>query len=205
MKKQQNTLKSSSALANENRIIEKVLKSVEKKKQDKYIEYNLSTTVGTTLVYICPTDAIAQGASESQRIGNKIRLKRFKLRFIASVADTTNYIRFVAFRWKVSTSSDVPSNPEIFLPNSSYGIQSQFLPTKPSRFQVVFDRTISLSTQGPACTAYDVDVPLNWDTSYDVGTNLGKDHLYFVYWSDSALVNHPAMAINLLLHYHDTV
>jgi len=192
-------------LANENRIIEKVLKSVEKKKQDKFLEYNLNTTVGTSTVFTCLTDVIVTGSSDSQRIGYKIRVKRFKLRFLASVADTTNYIRVVAFRWKVSNASDVPSNSEIFLPNSSYGIQSQFSPIKPSRFQVVFDRTVALSTQGPACTAYDVDVPLNWDVSYEVGQNLGKDHLYFVYWSDSALVNHPAMAVNFLLHYHDTV
>jgi len=200
--KQQNTPRAVSV--NENRIIEKVLKSVDKQKQDKYLEYNLQTTVSNTVAFVDISSTIVQGITESQRIGNQVRLKRAKLRYNVASADTTNFMRFIVFRWKVSTTSDTPSDAELWLPNSSFQWYSQFLPTKPSRFQVIFDKTVALSAQGPSCANYEVDIPLNWNCAYDTSVNTGKDHLYFAYISDSAAPAHPAMSLNMLLHYHDT-
>jgi len=189
---------------NESRIIAKVLRRVEDKKQDKFLEYNSNTTASSSWTFLEFTDTIIQGVGQQERIGNQVLLRKIKGKIACTVADSTNFVRFIIFRWVPSTTSDLPTVGELFLPNSSNAWYSSFLPVKPSRFSVLWDYTFCLTTSGVGCFVKEVNQSLNFRVGYDVGVNTGTNHLFLAYCSDSAAVSHPSYYFNLVTHFHDT-
>jgi hypothetical protein len=123
-----------------------------------------------------------------------------------SIGDPTQVMRFIVFRWRVSDTSDAPADTELFAPNGlgSYAVNANFLPVKPSRFQILKDITVTMATNWKPVQLIEFDLPLNWVSEYDTGVNTGKDHLYYATCCDSNVVPHPAWNIQAMLHFHDT-
>lgn len=191
---------------NDQKIFQKVIKAMDKKKQEKWYEFY--STYGQTASWIFNdlTGAITQGISVSQRIGMSIRIKHVKIRMTCTIGDPTQVMRFVLFRWKVSDTSDVPGDTELFTATglASYPVMAPILPVKPSRFQIVKDHTITMSTNWKPVQTLIFDIPLNWDVEYDIGVNTGKEHLWLATCGDSNVLPHPSWVHEIVVHYHDT-
>lgn len=189
----------------EQQIIQKVLKTVERKKQDKFYEFYSAYNQDSAWIFNDLTGSIAQGTTASTRIGMSIRLTHLKARTTITIADATQVVRVIFFRWKVSDTADAPAATELFTATGlgSYSVGAPILPVKPSRFQIIKDVTITMATNWKPVQVLEHDISLNWNVEYDIGVNTGKDHLYMATCSDSAAVSHPQMTHEFLVHYQD--
>jgi len=190
----------------EQQILSRVIKAMEKKKQDKWFEFYSAYPQSTSWIFNDITNGVTEGTSTSQRIGMSIRLLRLSVRLTVTVADATNVVRVVFFRWKVSDTSDAPGASEIFAPTGlgSNSVEAPYLPLKPSRYQIIRDMTFCLATNWKPVQVATLEIPLNWVTEFDVGVNTGKDHFYVATCSDSSTSTHPSLIHEYVLHYHDT-
>jgi hypothetical protein len=190
----------------EQSIITKVIKTMEKRKQDKFYEFYSAYSNLNAWIFNDVTGAISQGTTVSTRIGMSIRLTHLKVRCTATIADATQVMRIIFFRWRVSDTADAPSDTELFAATGlgSNPVQAQILPVKPSRFQILRDVTLTMSTNWKPVQVLNFDLPLNWVTEYDIGVNTGKDHLYMATCSDSGAAPSPTWIHEFILHYHDT-
>jgi hypothetical protein len=186
-------------------IITKVIKTMEKRKQDKWIEYYSSYPQSSVWIF-SDLSPIPQGTTVSQRIGMSVRLKRISVRFTIYSADAQQIVRIIFFRWKVSDTSDVPQDTELFAPLglASEPVMAPFLPTKPSRFHLIKEIVLDMATNWQPVQTLTFELPLNWECSYDTGVNTGKDHIYFATCSDSTAVSHPTIIHEHIVHFHDT-
>jgi hypothetical protein len=187
-------------------IVNKVVQIMEKKKQDKFYEFYSAYGQSVTWVFNDLTGAIAQGTTVSQRVGMSIRLTHVKCRITATIGDSTNVMRFILFRWKVSDTSDAPDAAEMFTTNGlgSNPVNAPILPVKPSRFQIVKDHVFTMATNWKPVQTFVFDLPVKWAVEYDIGVNTGKDHLYLATCSDSGGVPNPSWIHEFVIHYHDT-
>lgn len=187
-------------------IVSSVLRSLERKKQIKFLNLYSSTSLSTTSVFT-DLSSIAEGTTVYQRVGASVRAVSLRLRISISMADTYNFVRFLIFRWRVSDTSDAPGTPEILdtVGGSCPTYLANFLLYRPSRFSILLDKTFYGTTGNwQAVQMLDTTVRLGWDVEYDVGVNTGKDHVYCMMVSDSAAVSHPTVNMSSQLVYHDT-
>lgn len=156
--------------------------------------YNRSTitNVSTSTAYFNVTSQVAQGTTALTRVGSRIKAKYLKLRISTVVGDATNILRFIVFRWRPSTTVDVPQDSEIFDGGSTVVWLSTFLNYKPSRFQILWDHVFLLDTYHMT-KFLEKKILLNSDVQYDIGQTSGQDHIYCAYVSDSGAGPHPTI------------
>lgn len=185
---------------------EKITKILNKRVAEKYITPAIIGTSSSSTVYTDVSD-IGQGTTILTRTGGEIRLKRFVLRWNAVVADVTNLIRVILFVWKPSSTSDTPSDAELFNDPSdtTRKVISPTLPLKPSRFRILKDSTVMLdSYHQQRCGDFSIDLG-DLKVSYDLGVNTGVNHLYLAVVSDSSAVSHPTFNYEMLLYFSDVL
>jgi len=199
-KKQQNLHNS------EQKITKKVLKSLQKQKQLKFYEFYSSYSNLNAWIFNDLTGSISQGTSVSQRVGMSIRLRKLHVRITATIADATQVMRFLFFGWKVSDTSDAPSDAELFCATglASNPVMAPLLPVKPSRFRVIKDVVFTMATNWKPVQTFVFSIPLDWTSEYDIGVNTGKDHLYMATCSDSGAAPSPSWIHEFIISYNDT-
>lgn len=143
----------------------------------------ISSTVGFT---DCTTPAI--GTAFNQRVGTKIHLQTIRIRGSFLVADTTNVVRMLVFRWHVDNNSDVPSSSELF--DSGSDVYSGVTRFAPNRFTILHDEMFALDAFH-VIKKYDRTVSLQSLCTFSSGT-AGIGHVYVSMISDSTAVPHPA-------------
>jgi len=166
--------------------------------------FSLSAT--SAFAYQDLTSGVGQGVAVYQRIGQSINVSKISLRMIMTLADATQVIRVMIFRWLVSDTSDAPSTSEILdtIGGTCIDVLAQPLPYKPSRFAMLWDRTYTFATNWQPVQHIEHDVKLNTLVQYDVGVSTGKNHVYIAFASDSVAIAHPSVVYSASVHYHDT-
>jgi len=190
----------------EQQIVTSVIKRMEKRKQPKYLAGVFNNTVSSTSVFTDLTGGIAQGTTMYQRIGQSIRVQNISLKGILTSVDATQVMRIIIFKWLVSDTSDAPSVSEL-LDTAGGTIPdyvAQRLVYRPSRFSILWDKTWTFSSNWQPVQHFDHIVKLNSEIEFDVGVNTGKNHVYMLTVSDSAVSTHPSAIISTTVHYHDT-
>lgn len=157
---------------------------------------------------------IPQGATEHSRVGNSIRPKRLRMRVHAGVADNTNMVRMIIFRWRPSAATGVPT-PASILDNSAPTafIGTTNAPLMPlnwndrSMYSVLWDRTFVLDSQSPQQAVLTLDLfgkKLSPRIEYvDASTTAVLGGLYVLYISDSGAVSHPSLTFVSELEFED--
>jgi hypothetical protein len=136
-----------------------------------------------------------------------VKLRRLTIRGSIFAGDPLQVMRIVVFRWKVSTTVDIPVSAELWDANavsSTAVVYGNPLPLKPSRFQIIKDVTWSLAANWQPILPIHMEIPLQQTVEYDPGVNTGTNHLYVMVVADSSVVPHPYFNLNYMLHYHDT-
>jgi hypothetical protein len=145
----------------------------------------------------------SQGTTQLTRIGNIITGKRLKFRLSCYRNGADAFLRFVIFRWHPDNNTDLPVNSELVQTTTTATdvIYSDFLPNKPSNFQVLKEAFCSIDTYHPIVD-FDWDLKMNHKIAYRTGTSAGVDNLYFAYISNLAATQ-PAMNFNSTFYYVD--
>jgi hypothetical protein len=150
----------------------------------------------------------AQGDGVSERNGDKIWLKRIRLRFSMIYGDTTNTFRLILFRWTQDNSipANVPSTLDV-LQGLNALQQYNFTHKQANQVHIIYDRTLTLSTNGTPNRV--IDQVLygkrlgKKKIIFDAAITTGTDQIYVLAISDSIAVPHPALAGYVRVEYTD--
>jgi hypothetical protein len=185
-------------------VTRQVKQVLDSRKQVKFLDNNSSNSLTTTPT-IFDLSSVAQGNTVYQRIGQSIIAKALKVRALFTIADATQVMRIVIFKWFMSDTSDVPSTGELFDLSGSAAIYNlPFLLYKPSRFKILYDKTITMSTNWQPVQMLEMSIPLNHQVEFDIGANTGRNHVYVWLVSDSSVSTHPVCDLTTQLVYNDT-
>jgi len=162
-------------------------------KQVNYVDQNYSVSSTTTGSFNDIT-SIGAGSGANTRSGSKITIRKIRLYWNCTIGDVTNFCRFVLFFWRPSSTSDTPSNGELFFETGAVTPwNSPFQGVTPSRFQILFDHTVALDAAHIVKNGTIILNNIDHTVGYDNGVSTGPGHLYLCMISDSAAVPHPNM------------
>jgi len=188
-------------LDKEVRRVIKITKNLSLRSQTiKFVDAVANSTASNSVTFV-KMSGISPGNTNGTRIGNKIHILELLYRATILLADTTNVVRLVAFKWNMNDNSDTPSAAEIFSQVSDP--QSNIVPLKPSRFKILRDDVFNFDVAHVIRT-HQVRLKLNYDMTFDPTTTGGIGQLYLAIFSDSGAVPNPAYDINYQLQYVDS-
>jgi len=186
--------------------IKKVVNSkLESSEEDKWINIAAMSVAASSTPSFIDVTSIGQGVTSGTRNGDTFKMKHLRISLACIVADATNLLRVVIFRWKMNNTSDVPSTAEIFQdPTATTRVcLSPLVVTKPSRFTMLFDKLFNLDQLAHPQIIDTINLKLNNLVSFDQGTSTGRDHIYFGFMSDSTAIAHPALSYESMVLFHD--
>lgn len=160
------------------------------------------TALSTTGV-VQDLSVITQGTTSLTRVGDEVRAQSldFTVGFIAG--DATNFCRCTIIEWKMNDSNDAVTLSDVYSNYLNNPALSQISPTKPNRFRIIYDKTVSVSTAGDGAAIIRGHLKLNHAISYNLGANSGIGHLYMLLSSDSSAVVHPTYSVDADFAYSD--
>lgn len=169
-----------------------------------------STSATSTAAFTNPIPAVSQGTGESQRIGDKIRLKSLHVKCTLAGADATNVVRLVWFQWIPNTASQTP-NAGSLLQDTAVPWLSPINETNQNAglFRIISDNLYQLTTSGSNQglvvhkNFYGRKLPRK-NLEYNPGATTGFNQIYCMYASDSVAATHPSFAFYTRLRYSDS-
>lgn len=170
----------------------------------KYWNLYTNTTAAATLSFT-DLSAVPSGTGPNTRTGTQLHMDEIKIRMVGQIADTTNFLRFIVFRWIPSDSSDGPSASELLSSAYSAGNNEFFCetnPIKPSRFHILHDETIAMDV-AHVVWHRNITLKLNSSVSFDTGSTTGREHIYIAYVSDSGVVPNPTFSFTSMLSFDE--
>lgn len=206
------------ALANNRRVLSQkqkqqvkrmIVENDEIKKFPYYTTVNPSTTIGFVNL-----NAINVGDAITRRSGLKVIPRLLDIKYDVTVADATNDVRVVLFRWRPNNGDDLPQAGEILrlleAPENDPMQSFVFEKSQSKKFKVLYDRTHYLNNVANPREAGRIYiynkknniklVPMYFDAATGP-TDPNKNGLYIMYWSDSSALSHPTMRIKGFLEF----
>lgn len=150
---------------------------------------------------------IVQGDTDSMREGDNLTLTKVRMFGTIEVADTTNLMRVILFRYKpVATPTwaellegGTPALADIYRP---------YRKDTASLFHICYDRVFTLSTVSKPQVSFQKIIYGKKlgkkKVSYNGGGTTGADHLWLFILSDSGAVSHPTITYNVTQYYTDS-
>jgi hypothetical protein len=172
-------------------------------KQLKWFDVYSGSTTSTNVPTFVDITSIAIGVNVSQRVGAEILMRSVRFSGSWVVGDPTQLARLVVFKWYPSNSSDVPSLSELTTATGSDAVIGGWLQYKPSRFQILHDRLFYLDTLAHPIKDFNFTVRINSKLDYDTGSTTGRNHIYFMYVTDSAVIPNPTIRYTYQVVFND--
>lgn len=169
----------------------------------EYKKYD-SAAVGQAVTNVLQFDnlhAIAQGAANNQRIGDKIDIKKLHLRWQVEMSQSEVYttVRIMVFRW---SENSIPVPADIL---SSTSTVRSYLNTQESHhFKMYYDRIFTLNIQGNSTMSGQVNKIINDLAVYDgpLATDRSDGAIYIGYIAEYVAVN-PTLDYSSRLRFVD--
>jgi len=157
-----------------------------------------------------PYCAPSQGDGDSQRIGNRVRVKSTLMKFDITTSDASQQVRIVVFRWKPDSTIDIPTPAKVFdtLVNNPAMANISTQALQMGTIHVIYDTIVSSTTADAArhyrrCFRFGKKLGVkNINFSSDASI-LGTNNIYAAFISDSALPGHPSVANTSRVVYTD--
>jgi len=135
--------------------VKKLIDQADAKKTEKH--YVDISSGGASISYsgtLIDLTVVAQGSTDSTRIGDSINLKSVQMKWTWSLGTTPNTVRLIVFQWFGDANVDAPEASEILQGSFVGGVGAPHAPyTKDSvgfKCQVVFDEVQLLDTYRPS-------------------------------------------------------
>lgn len=162
------------------------------------------SSAGTLLNY---SALISQGDTDTTRDGDKLNLTKVSFKGTLSVADSTNRMRIIFFRWNNLGTTPTTSYLLEGGSNTAADILRPFRIDTKHYYKIVYDRVFNLSTYRPTidfkATIYGKRLG-GKRVTYLGGGVTGMSHLYCYLVSDSDAATHPNATMNVIQHYTDS-
>lgn len=167
---------------------QEVMKEEKKTEELKYfITANASISISAVGQIFGLTNTIAQGTSETQRIGTQITLRNVLTRFDVTHDDSTNVFRIILFRWM---EEGTPAVADILQDTTIVPWLSSLSAKFAKSIQVIYDKSYSMSTNTDANIVGKIFKKLRGNAIWEptaIGVGRQKGQLYLLAISDSAV------------------
>lgn len=153
------------------------------------------------------------GTSSSNRVGDEITITKLDFKYNIIVADTTNLVRVVIFKWNNDDGQYSPIVGSIVASGyTAQGFSALFNYNwdnlKAGDFEILYDKCHQLCTNGEQGQVHTVQL---WGRGLgstpkiqlNSGATTGKGRYGLLYISDSAAVSHPSIAYSCRLTFKD--
>jgi hypothetical protein len=174
---------------------QEISRAIEDKYQDSSLTYFQVDRAGTFNLLFNP----AQGIGESQRIGDRVRLKRLLFNwstyYSIGVTNSTHNIRVVLLRWKITTSVATPATGVIFQQIGGVGDYRMLVSpfnwqaSKQNDFDVIYDRVFSVGSACPTPLGQ-LEFELNSDVVFDPASTNAEGVPYLFVMADDVTGAH---------------
>lgn len=159
---------------------------------------NTSGTISTT-GSILDLGQIAVGAGPNNRYGNRVYLEKLWMCLQCVVADTTNVMRAILFLDKRANGAGLSITD--VLDTSNFNAPLNY--ANKERFTILMDRSLALSTQGPA--SINIQKMFNVSKVIDYASSstaiATQNHPYLLLISDSAAPAHPSYTLGTNMYF----
>ena len=164
-----------------------------------YFPFSGGTTIGTTAAVVDFT-----AISSTDRVGLEIYSRKLygSLYIDNNSAALATTVR-VAIVMDMQQVADTPlSFGDVF---GSTSVMAQLNLTSPGRFKILWDRKISVTSQGNSRKMINLVVPIKKKIYYNgsASTDIQRHGIYMFIWSDKA-TNLPTYGYNIMHQYYDT-
>lgn len=132
----------------------RIKKAIEKSKEQKYVDRKLSTAAAlTTAGLVQKLSVIAQGTTDTTRIGDAVTLTGIELKVdgssaVAGSADNS-IVRYVVFQWKADDTTAPVVGDILELSVSTAPYTASYNHDKKSQYKIIDDFRIAVSATGP--------------------------------------------------------
>lgn len=172
------------------------------------------TSTGTLLTMSSP----AQGAGQSQRVGDSITVKSIDLNYSVVGYDATNMVRVILFKWKNDDAAYAPSVSSILtaaqlVQDTAPFAQFNWDNMKSGDFRICYDRVHSLSYNNAAASPGSAVQAVRKKivgkrlhgglVELTAGTTTGEGVYFLLVISDSAAIGHPKFNYSVRIEYTD--
>lgn len=142
-----------------------------------------------------------QGDTVDLREGDKIIPTSLELDWYTVIADSTQFMRVIVFRWKNNDASDAPSISKLFQ-DVTYPYMAPYIHDTRDQFDILCDVRYTLDSYHPVKLQKKVcslAKPIHYNQGQTSG--LGKIYIYLI--SDSSVSIHPTIVFYSKLNYTD--
>ena len=192
----------------QDRSINKLYKMVKYGKEKKYVDQQLTTSIGSTWANVLQRDLtyIPEGTTDNTRIGNKIKIYRHQIKVIVTCADLTNVYRLLVVRFGAVPTAQLGIQQvlEDYNNTNPFQIMSFLKRNAAVKYKILWDSGVktlagnyqnATSPAGPISTRTHNIVlrnPKGWYTQYaDQNANsCTSGFTYIVAVSDSSVLPH---------------
>lgn len=181
--------------------------------EEKYIDTSAAATsvdyIGSVGLFGMP----GAGTTSITRVGDLVTVKRLDFKFNLIVADTTNIVRVILFKWNNDDAQYAPTvNSIITSTDASTGYAAlaryNWDNFKGRDFEVLYDKAFQLCANGEQGQVHQVSL---WGKGLgstpkiqlNTGATTGKGRYGILYISDSAAVSHPTLAYTCRITFSD--
>lgn len=179
----------------------KVLKVVRKVQEKKYWPFLNSTTI-SLVGSLLDVSGVTQGDTDVTRDGDQLTVKSMIINFSNTVADGSNYLRFIAFQWYPATT---PTSADVIL-DTTQPIISPYAHDTRYQYRILQDKLCYVDTDDPNRLCM-MKVTRGFKTrtiQYIGGGTTGTNKIYVFVFSDSGAAPHPAVAWSGKLNFVDS-
>lgn len=187
-----------------------VKRLISKRQEHKYQLGTLDATAMPATGTVSKLETIAQGSTDSDRVGDEMHITRISIRGSVIVNNTAVYnrARFICFQWKPDDTSLSPTVSMILnnTANTTQLVEGITNHDRSQQFNVLFDRTFTVNYNGRAIQEFrKVISPKLYkkDLKFTSGANTGSNQLYVLYVGDQ-VTNTPLLNLQMQVQYTDS-
>jgi hypothetical protein len=179
----------------------------------KYFDVFLNTQNSTATVGISLLTTIPQGVTQSQRVGDSVRLVKMEVRFNVTLANSDIYaiMRWFFFRWRVPTSTANPTGALLFSLSTTQGVYTTLNYENKSMYTLIsqdfFENLSGIATAPTNNSQINRVLTINLNDSllqFELGgVTTGTGHLFFTNFSNSAIAPQPVYTFVSRVWYYD--
>jgi hypothetical protein len=168
--------------------------------EQKYFLKSDSTSVDYNGHIVAHTD-VGQGDTDQTRDGDNLFPLRLEIRLQVQLADTSNLVRVIFFRW-IPSSTPVPGS----IMQTTGNVLAPMSPVYHDyrqQYHVIYDKVFQLDTYHP----YQMDVAViklpKQSIQFEAGGLTGTNKYYSCAITDSSAASHPAVVMYTKLWFTD--
>lgn len=153
------------------------------------------------------------GTGVSGRVGDVITITRLEFKYSIVIADTTNLVRVVLFKWNNDDASFTPGVTDIIQGGDNTTAYAALFRyswdhSRAKDFEILYDKCHQLTSQGEQAQVHQVQLwgkglGSNSKIQLNSGATTGLGRYGLLYISDSAAVSHPTLIYTCRLTYTD--